>query len=301
MKNKHLLAALAVTCLWGFNFSVIKLGVGEMDPFVLAGLRFFFAAVPAIFFIPRPQVPMTLMATYGVLFGVGVWGVMNLAVHTGVSAGMAGLILEFTVFISVIFGVVFLKEKLTPTVIAGLALALVGLMLILRVEDGSVTLFGVALGLLAALAWSCISLLIRKAQIKQMFGFIVWSCLWAPIPLFALAYVVNGNWVGEQLVSLNYLGWFSILFQAFITTLAGYWIWNRLMTIYPMSTIAPLNLLVPIFGLMGSALFYGEVVSLDKIVACTVITLGVLIPTLVPWLMALWQKPQPENRELKTR
>ncbi|WP_163836278.1 EamA family transporter [Spartinivicinus ruber] len=283
MTTKHLLLAIAVTCLWGFNFSVIKLGVEAMDPLILAGFRFTFAAIPAVFFIKRPNVKLKVLISYGLLFGVGVWGLMNLAIYSGVSAGMAGLILEFTVFISVIFGVVFLKEKLSKVGIVGLLFAFVGLGLILTIEDGSVTLIGLILGLLAAVSWSCISLIIRKSQIKQMFAFIVWSCLFAPLPLFALAFLINDQNVFNEIQSIDELGVFSILFQSFITTLLGYWVWNRLMTIYPMSAIAPLNLLVPIFGLIGSALFYNELVSLNKVLACIVITVGVMIPMGVAW------------------
>ena len=282
MHPKHILIALAVTTLWGFNFSVIKLGVGEMDPLILAGFRFTFAAFPALLFFPRPNVSWRLMASYGMLFGVGVWGIMNLAIHSGVSAGMAGLILEFTVFISALFGVLFLKESLSRFHWVGFALALIGLGLILGIEDGSVTTIGVVLGLVAAVAWSCISLLIRKAQIKQMFGFIVWSAIFAPIPLFGLAFVLNGSAPFVALAGLDHLGFFSIFFQAFITTLLGYWAWNRLMTIYPMTVIAPFNLLVPVFGLVGSALFYNEVIGSDKLLACALITLAVVIPMLEP-------------------
>jgi len=253
-----------------------------MDPLILAGLRFTFAAFPSVFFIKRPNVPWRILASYGLLFGVGVWGLMNLAIHSGVSAGMAGLILEFTVFISVIFGIIFLKERLGRSSIIGFLFALMGLGIILTIEDGSVTTIGIILGLSAALAWSCISLIIRKAQIKQMFAFIVWSSLFAPIPLFALSYGLNGVEVFKPLSSMGELGLFSVLFQAFITTLLGYWVWNRLMTIYPMTVIAPLNLLVPVFGLIGSALFYNEIISTNKILACGVITLGVMIPMLEP-------------------
>lgn len=289
MTPQHLLIALAVTCLWGFNFSVIKLGIGAMDPLILAGLRFTFAAIPAVFFIKKPDVSWRVMAGYGLLFGVGVWGLMNLSIHSGVSAGMAGLILELTVFISALFGVVFLKETLSKTHIVGFLFALIGLGLILTIEDGSVTTIGVILGLTAAVAWSCISLIIRKAQIKQMFAFIVWSALFAPIPLFGLAYGLNGAEPFIALKNVGGLGLFSVLFQAFITTLLGYWVWNKLMTIYPMTVIAPLNLLVPIFGLLGSALFYNEVVGADKILACSVITLGVMIPMIEPLYKRLFR------------
>ena len=57
MKARHLLLAIAITAIWGANFSVIKLGLTSVDPFILAGIRFTLCALPAIFFIPKPDVP----------------------------------------------------------------------------------------------------------------------------------------------------------------------------------------------------------------------------------------------------
>lgn len=40
MKLTHLLLAVMITAIWGVNFSVIKLGLQAVDPFILAGIRF---------------------------------------------------------------------------------------------------------------------------------------------------------------------------------------------------------------------------------------------------------------------
>ena len=39
MKTRHLLLAISITAIWGLNFSVIKLGLGTVEPLILAGLR----------------------------------------------------------------------------------------------------------------------------------------------------------------------------------------------------------------------------------------------------------------------
>ena len=70
---------------------------------------------------------------------------------------------------------------------------------------------------------------------------------------------------------------FSVLFQAYPVTLFGYWVWNRLLVKYPLCTVAPLTLLVPIFGLLGSAIFYQEQVGTVKAVACLLIIAGLII------------------------
>ncbi len=56
MKHFHLLLAVLVTAVWGFNFVVIKIGLGSIPPLFFSALRFLFAAVPLAFFLPRPKV-----------------------------------------------------------------------------------------------------------------------------------------------------------------------------------------------------------------------------------------------------
>lgn len=65
MKIRHLLLAISITAIWGLNFSVIKLGLTTVDPFILAGIRFTLCALPAIFFIPKPDVQWRYIASYG--------------------------------------------------------------------------------------------------------------------------------------------------------------------------------------------------------------------------------------------
>lgn len=45
MKTRHLLLAISITAIWGLNFSVIKLGLGTVEPLILAGLRFTLCAL----------------------------------------------------------------------------------------------------------------------------------------------------------------------------------------------------------------------------------------------------------------
>ena len=53
----HALLAMAVVAVWGTNFVVIKLALAELPPLLFAALRFACALLPAVFFLPRPQVP----------------------------------------------------------------------------------------------------------------------------------------------------------------------------------------------------------------------------------------------------
>ena len=48
----------------GSNFVVIKLALGDLPPLLFAALRFTLAALPAVFFLPRPAVPWRNLAAW---------------------------------------------------------------------------------------------------------------------------------------------------------------------------------------------------------------------------------------------
>lgn len=75
-------------------------------------------------------------------------------------------------------------------------------------------------------------------------------------------------------------GAFSIVYQAYFTTLFGYWIWNKLVMAYRLSHVAPFTLLVPIFALLGSSVWFHEGITTQKVVSCALIALGLLIGSL---------------------
>ncbi|GFM69805.1 membrane protein [Pseudomonas cichorii] len=278
MKLHHLLLAILVTALWGLNFSVIKLGLTSVDPFILAGLRFTLCALPAIFFIPKPDVAWRYIIGYGLIFGIGLWGVVNLGIKTGLSAGVASLVLQFSAFFTMLLGAWVFKETITRYQLAGIGVALCGLLSIIFISDGSVTAAGLVLVLLGAAAWSVTNIINKKAGTKQVFAFLVWSSAFSPIPLFLLDYLVNGTSGYSALINqIDHRAVLSILFQVYPNTLFGYWVWNSLLKQYPVSTVAPLSLLVPIFGMLGSAVIFGESLSPMKIVAVVLIVSGLAV------------------------
>ena len=67
----------------------------------------------------------------------------------------------------------------------------------------------------------------------------------------------------------------AVVFQAYPTTLFGYWVWNRLLIRYPLSTTAPLTLLVPVFALVSGYFMYDEVLGSAQILACVLFFVGI--------------------------
>jgi O-acetylserine/cysteine efflux transporter len=270
--------ALIITAIWGLNFSIIKLGLATLNPNLMAALRFTLCALPAVFFVPRPKVAWHYWVLYGLLFGVLQWGAVYAGIYFGLSAGLASLVLQMAVFFTMVGGVFFFNERVTAPLLFGTAVAFSGVALVFMYAEGQATVLGLGLVIVGALAWAAANLVVKRAKPANMFGFLVWSSLVAPIPLLALSYGFTGpQRIVQSLAHMDGTTIFSILFQVYPTTLFGYAVWNGLLKKYPVSTVAPLTLCVPLFGMLGSVLLFGETLPGYKWLAMSCILAGLLI------------------------
>ncbi|MGA7440045.1 MAG: EamA family transporter [Luteibacter sp.] len=286
MKATHLALGILVTLIWGSNFSVIEIGLGSLDPFVLTTLRFVLTAFPLMFFVRRPQgVPMVALATYGVLFGAGLWGVVNLAMAKGMSPGLSSLVLQFTAFITVIFSAIAFREPVRAPQVVGMLLGVAGLAVVIHAAPGTASTLGTVLVLLAALSWSFCNLLVKRFRPADMLAFVVWTSVFAVPALVLLTLSVKGVSVFTSLPhTLTWPAIGSVLFQAYITTIFGYAIWNYLMKTYPASSVAPLSLLVPVSGIATSWLVFDERFPPSVWLGALLILAGIAVFVLAPML-----------------
>ncbi|HEY5799368.1 MAG TPA: EamA family transporter [Burkholderiaceae bacterium] len=278
MSARDLALALFVAALWGANFSVIKLGLAGIDPYLLAALRFLLCAFPAVLFVPRPAVPVRVLAAYGVLFGVLLWGLVFAGIQAGVSAGLASLVLQAAAFFTVLAGALHFRERIAPHQILGCVCALAGIAAIFGISDGSASAAGLLLVLAGAAAWAYANLLVKRAGSGNMLAFLVWSSLAAPLPLLAIACMrIGADGVAHTMLNLNARAVGSLVFQAYVATLFGYAVWNGLLRKYALAQVAPLSLLVPVFGVATSRLVFGEALGSLKLAAMLAIVAGLAI------------------------
>jgi len=73
---------------------------------------------------------------------------------------------------------------------------------------------------------------------------------------------------------------FSLLFQVYAATHFCYWGWNLLLREYPVSKVAPLSLLIPVFGIAGSMLMLGHQVSFNEGLSIVLILSSLVVGTL---------------------
>ena len=281
MPAAHWLLALSVVFVWGTNFVVVRWGLDELPPFLFAALRFALSAFPLIFFVARPAVAWRKLAAFGVLVGVGQFGLMFWALRADISPGLASLVVQSQVFFTIGLTVVIAGERPRPLQIAALALAVAGMATIAAHFDAQTTAFGVALTLLAAVNFALANLVARSAGRVDTLGFMVWSSVFATLPLALLSAAVDGPAAMSAALGRASAGaWAAVVWQAAANTLFGYGAWNWLLARHPAATVAPSALLVPVFGMAASALLLGEPLPAWKLEAAGLVIAGLALNTL---------------------
>ena len=256
---------LVIVTLWGFSFVPIKVGLREMPPFALAAIRFFFAAVPLVFVIPRPQMPLRLVVAYGLAIGVCQFGLLFLGMQLGMPAGLSSIVIQVQVFFTIALGMSFLGDRLQRENVVGAVVAATGVVLlaVYKIREGaSSTLVGLVLVVVAAFAWAVGNIVAKRAAGEHdddMFALVVWSSLVPPLPLAAVSYVFEGGPAAVRAVlSASALAWGCAIFLAYVATLFGFASWARLLHRYPTALVSPFALLIPVSGLASGWLFLGE-------------------------------------------
>ncbi|HEM6826967.1 TPA: O-acetylserine/cysteine exporter [Citrobacter koseri] len=284
MSRKDGLLALLVVVVWGLNFVVIKVGLHNMPPLMLAGLRFLLVAFPAIFFVARPKIPLSLLLGYGLTISFGQFAFLFCAIKFGMPAGLASLVLQAQAFFTIVLGAFAFGERLQGKQVAGIALAVFGVLLLIEasLNGQHIAMLGFMLTLAAAFCWACGNIFNKKimqhATRPAVMSLVVWSALIPIIPFFLASLILDGSaQMVQSLIAIDMTTILSLVYLAFVATIVGYGIWGRLLGRYETWRVAPLSLLVPVVGLASAAVLLNETLTGLQFLGAVLIMAGLYI------------------------
>jgi O-acetylserine/cysteine efflux transporter len=282
MPPSHALLALAVVAVWGTNFVVLARALAELPPFAFAALRFLFSCVPWILVLPRLRVAWPKVAGFGLALGVGQFGLLFLAMHGRLSPGVASVLVQAQVPLTVLLAAAVRRERVPPIQYVALAVACAGVGVIAwaaaTTPGAAVTLAGVALALGAAAAWAVANVLVQSIGRVPVLSLMAWSSGFAVAPLVALSWAFDPPGTMTRVWTHASAGaWAAVAWQVVANMMFGYGAWNWLLARHPASTVAPMALLVPVFGLGSAALLAGEALPPWKLAATALIVGGVAL------------------------
>jgi O-acetylserine/cysteine efflux transporter len=282
----HLLLALAIVAIWGTNFVVMKNCLASFPPFYFAALRYLFVLLPLIFFLPRPKVSWVNLCIYGLATGLGQFGILYYAVNSQISPGLASLVVQTQVFFTIGFAMLFAKERLRRYQVVAVAIAMTGLGIIALHTDATTTFLGLALVVFAGFSWGIANTASRQAGTINMLSYVVWASVFSIPPLFLIALFFEGgaSHLWDVTLSASLAAWIGVLWQSWANTLFGYAAWAWLLSRHPAAVVAPAPLLVPIFGMGASAFFLDESLPAWKVMAASLVIIGLIVNLFWPTL-----------------
>lgn len=276
------LAALVAT-LWGLNFLAIDAGMGDVPPLVFLAARFVVVLVPAVLLVPRPDVPWRVLAAVGVFMSVGQFGFLYTAMAAGLPPGIAALVLQAQVVFTVVIAAGVLRERPSRAQALGVALGVLGLVVVALGRGGDVPLVGFGLCLLGALSWGIGNVVSRAAAVPGGLSLTVWSALVVPVPVLALAVALDGPAaVARGLAAFDTAAVLATLYTASIASLLGYGLFNGLLARNPAASVVPWVLLAPVVAMTAAWLLLGQAPSAGELAGGALLVVGVLVALRAP-------------------
>ncbi|MFE3518455.1 EamA family transporter [Streptomyces sp. NPDC059166] len=285
--------AVLVAVLWGLNFLAVRVGLDHFPPFFLAALRYLVLAVPVVLFVPRPGVPLRWLLGYGLGFGVAQFGLLFLAIDQGMPSGLASVVVQASAPFTVLLGALLLRERVTGRQLAGIGLAVLGMVVIAVDRARTAPLLPLTLTVLAAIGWAVGNLASRQAKPPYPLRFALWMAVVPPAPLLALSAVKEGPGTGWRALGAAFGpdGWpglVALVYIALLGSVVGSGIWTALLKRYPAGVVAPFSMLVPVVGIAGAWLALGERPTGWALTGGAAVVAGVLLGT--GWLPAFLRR-----------
>jgi drug/metabolite transporter (DMT)-like permease len=279
---------IAAAAIWGGMYVVSDAVLQVIPPFALLTLRLVIgaatlAALMLITKAPRPATRGQVLTLLGVgLVGFGL-SVGAQFVGTAYSTAINGAVITSAspAFI-LLFAWLLLKEKLTRRRLAAVALASVGVLIVLDLPSFSLAgekagiLYGNMALVFAALTWGAYSVLVRR--VSSVFStltvttYALMGGLMFVAPLGLVEYVRLPAPIrldGGLILGILYLG--------VVSTTMAMWLWNRAFALVPASTASLFFFAQPLVGTLLATLLLRQQISLELLIGGGLIGLGVLL------------------------
>jgi drug/metabolite transporter (DMT)-like permease len=276
-------AALLIgfSLLLAVNQILIKLVNAGMNPVFQAGLRSAAAILPVILFARLAGWKLTIRdgslwpgVLAGLFFSFEFVLLFQALEWTSVSR-TAILFYTMPVWVALAAHFFIPAERLTPRRIAGLLLAVAGVVVALAKDDHPASeraFVGDLMALLAATGWAAVGLTARLTALSRAnpaMQLVYQLVVSAPVLLLLAAFA------GEPFRDMTPALWGIFAFQAVGVVAAGFMLWFWVLSIYPASDMASFAFLTPVFGVALAALTLGEPLTENVVAALVLVGAGI--------------------------
>ena len=268
--------------LWGTSFSAIKIALNEeADPVLIALLRFIVATaiiLPVAFWAKRLDLKMLI---YPPIVVNAFLNALSFAIQ---NAGMAStsatnsvLLVNTNVGLVAILAAIFLAEAITPRIVAGIFIGLLGVLFISTGGDLSAiysgTFWGNVLVLTAGWVWAFYIVLQKKILGRKTDVLMGTAAIMADTMLFLIPMT--------RLFTTNYsipgTGWVAVIYIGLVCTFAANLLYNAGLKGVKASVSSVILLIEVVSGMFFAVLFLREIPTAVTAAGGALILISILI------------------------
>jgi O-acetylserine/cysteine efflux transporter len=276
LAGRDLAFLLGINLIWGLNLVASKIGVGQFPPIFFTAMRF---GSLAIFLVPllrmhRGQMRNLLAAA--ALTGPAAFALLFAGVYHVTDASMVAIASQLSVPFSTLLSVWLLGETIRWRRRLGIVLAFSGIVII----GFDPRVFQYWQGLMLVVASSLVGSLgliyIKRLHNIRPLELQAWiAAAGGPILLLLSLAMESNQW--QAVRTAEWQAWLSLAFTAVMSSLIAHTGWYYLVSRYPVTSLSPLTLLSPVFGVgFGVTLLHDQLTS-RMLLGGAVTLVGVLI------------------------
>ncbi len=287
------LLALLTLC-WGLNWPMMKLALEGIPVWSFRGSCVVTGAI-GLFMIARagglglriPEGQLARLAASS-FFNITLWNVLIGYGLTFLPSGRSAILAYTMPLWTVLLSVFLLDEKLTVRRIAGVALGMAGLALLLGTELATLRAapVGALLVLGAAISWAIGTILVKRFPIGlPTTSFVAWQLAIGGLPVVLGALIID--WGAWQPIALRPA--VGLLYNMLVAFIFCHWAWFKIAISAPAGVASLSTMMIPVVGVFSGMLVLGEQPKWQEYAALVLVILA-LATVLVP-APALGGKP----------
>lgn len=276
---------LGLALIWGANMALVKIGLRELAPLFMAGLRSLVASACLYIWMKvrgLPVFPSRRILLHGMVVGL-LFGFEFGLIYVGLGYTLASrtyILLYTAPFFVALEAHFFLKgDRLNPWKAAGLILSFAGVVALFIRDLGSFSLSalpGDLMALAAGVMWGSTTVYIKRylshrtVPLQTLF----YQALFSAPPLLLMSIITED----PILTGFSLTTGFAVFYQCIIVAFLSYLVWFELIHRYPVSLLHAFSFFTPVFGVfLSGALILGEIISPGLLVALALVSLGMVL------------------------
>jgi O-acetylserine/cysteine efflux transporter len=279
LAGRDLALLVFMNLIWGLNLIASKIGVGEFPPIFFTALRF---GSLGLFLVPMLRIhrgQMTNLFAAVMLTGPAAFALLFASIFLTEDAATVAVASQMGVPFSTLMSIWFLGETIRWRRTLGIVLAFGGIVIISF--DPRVLAYWEGLALVVASSFVSALGLIFLKRLKGIrpLELQAWVALVGGSILLMLSLILEGGQM-SAVRNATWEGWAALFFTTVMSSLIAHTAWYYLVGRYPVTSLSPITLLSPLFGIFFGVTLLDDQLTARMLAGGAVTLIGVLIVVL---------------------